>query len=183
MSNINQLLRQAFEEFATTIETDARKILADEGLEKVIPQTEITDTAFGVSYEFSLSGLNPYIEYGVKGVFYTRKGAENSPFQYKHLGPSEKMIDNILSWTLKKGIFAKPKKASLKNNQPKEETSKTIYDRQIALTFAIARNVKKRGIAPKGVLTQLFTEDRLKELSEKVSDIVGREITIQVAKL
>lgn len=182
MTNINQNVLKAFEDFASQIEAEAGNILADAGFENVIPKTELKDTTFGISYEFSLSGLNPYIEYGVKGVYYTCKGAENSPFQFKHLHPSEKMIDNIFSWTSKKGIFAKPKKTSLKNKPPKEETSKTIYDRQIALTFAVAKNIKKRGIAPKGILKQLFTEDRLKELSEKVSDIVGHSIMFSVEK-
>ena len=171
---IDKAITQALTQFAKEVESEASALLSAEGLGHIIPKAEIKKGLLGVDFVLSLPGYNIYIEHGVKGVHDTPEGAENSPFQYKHLGASSDMISSIKSWTRRKGLGATNTRKKLKD---------TTNDPKTAMAFAIATSVKKRGLSPKKVMQNTLTDTRLQNLADALAAKVGETVRIQLVNV
>lgn len=178
---IDKTIAQTLTKFAKDVESEASTLLGAEGLAHITPKAEIKKGLLGVDFVLSLPGYNIYIEHGVKGVEETPSGAEESPFQYKHLGASSDMISSIKSWAGRKGLEPKPK--GLENTNSRKKLKDTTNDPKTAMAFAIATSVKKRGLSPKKVMQNTLTDTRLQNLADALAAKVGETVRIQLVNV
>lgn len=178
---IDKTIAQALTKFAKEVESEASALLGAAGLGHITPKTEIKKGLLGVDFVLSLPGYNIYIEHGVKGVENTPEGAENSPYQYKHLGASNDMINSIKSWASRRGLEPKPK--ALTKTNTRKKLKDTISDPKTAMAFAIATSVKKKGLSPKKVMQKTLTDERLQNLADELANKVGEEFTVQLVNV
>ena len=178
---IDKAITQALTQFAKEVESEAVALLSAEGLGHIIPKAEIKKGLLGVDFVLNLPGYNIYIEHGVKGVEGTPEGAEDSPFQYKHLGASTDMINSIKNWAGRKGL--EPKPMGLKGTSTRKKLKDTTNDPKTAMAFAIATSVKKRVLSPKKVMQNTLTDTRLQNLADALAAKVGETVRIQLVNV
>lgn len=83
-----------------------------------------------------------------------------SPYSFKHLKPSRKMVDAIVQgkWMASKGM-------SLRENQTIEQAA-----------WAIATSVKKKGIEPTRFFSNNMTDEIINQLTTELADRFGEAI-------
>lgn len=111
---------------------------------------DLQGTTMGIDIE--INSTYKFIDQGVKGV-QSGKGK----YQFKTIHPSKKMAKAILKWAKTRALGGKIKyKAVSKQERKNKSINKVVSAAKSreALSYAIATNIKKRGIKP----TQFFSK-------------------------
>lgn len=108
----------------------------------------------GGKYTVSIKVLDYYkfIDQGVRG---TESGSSKGGFQFKSKYPSKKMMEAIRKWVIREGlkVRTKPARNSPLGQERKGSRFKNV-DKTSSLAYAIATNIKKKGIRG----TDFFTD-------------------------
>lgn len=95
-----------------------------------------------------------FLDKGVSGVEKKR----DTEFKFKTTYPNQNMAESIQSWVTSKGLFREANDFE-------------------SLSYAIATNVKKKGIEKSEFITKTFSEDSLTELAKAVTQALGANFT------
>lgn len=101
-----------------------------------------------------------YVDRGVMGV---NGSPFESPYSFKTARPSKAMVDAIQKWIPFKGYGLPQGINSFKS-----------------FSYAIATNVKKRGIKPTGFISDVFNDESVESLSSLVLKTMSKEILFQL---
>lgn len=119
-----------------------------------------------------------FINKGVKGV---KSGTPNSPYAFKNIGVGRAMLSNIYSWVNRNGI--KRNDVAITKRQAKRQSLSKMVDeasKKKSLAYAVAVNIKKRGLKKTGFFDNAVNAYFGGELSVAVSKIVGKDISILI---
>lgn len=184
MSNtINKIITNILTDFGVEIEAKASELLGANSLGHITPQTEVITTETGKGMIFLLPGYKVFIEHGVKGTENIPDGADDSPFQYQHLGVSRDMISGIHQWAGRKGLSPKTKDSSLNTTNTRRKLKEGKSDPETAMAFAIAKSVKKRGLSARKVIKQTLTDKRMQTLANTIAQKIEKDVIIQLGEV
>lgn len=90
-----------------------------------------------------------FIDKGVKGV----NGGPSSPYSFKNLYPSKKMVKAIRKWLIKEGLKSKAKGQG-KPITKREKKRTSITDTSTNTAYAISRKIKSKGLKKTNFMTK-----------------------------
>jgi hypothetical protein len=126
-----------------------------------------------------------YYDFQNKGVRGIKSQQPNSPYKYRTLSVSRKMVDSILRWYLRHKNYIR-NEDQRKNLTPLQQKRKTLSQasnpqkklRQVA--YNTAKAIKKKGMARIGFfddnIPQAFGEDFLK----KLANALGQDVALTI---
>lgn len=123
--------------------------------------------------DISLDANYKFIDQGVKGV-----NGGWGKYKFKHIYPGKKMVQAIGGWLRVRGIATKYKaivKDERKNQGIKRMTAGKTGKQKLALAYAIATNIKKKGIKP-----TYFFEDAIEETKKYRKRILAEAIKLDI---
>jgi len=151
--------------------------------------SQITQTKYG-SYSITIGydKSNPasqYYDFQNKGVKGIKSGVPNSPYKYRTLSVSKKMVDALMKWYMRHKSYIKleDQKTKLSRLQKKGLKVGKIADeaknlRKVA--EATAKKIKKRGMPRVGFfddnIDKVFNED----FRQKLAIAIGEDIIINI---
>lgn len=125
------------------------------------------------------AGYYDYVNKGVKGLK-TGQPSE-SPYYFKKLSVKPVMAEAILGWLRQNNISAKiedqPRKLSALQTK---RQSLTQLDPQRSLAYAIATNIKKRGLPYSGFFDKAITSVYGSKFVEQVGQVIGVDVQVQI---
>lgn len=124
-----------------------------------------------------------FVDKGVKGIKSSAK-APNSPYQYRTLGVSPKMVNALEGWVKRQGLSARTEdqKRDLSRLQIKRlgvrDAAQNTPERTLA--FIIARNIKRTGIPTTNYFSGTINEYFGRQFVEAVSKAIGQDIRLYI---
>src|ERR1044072_112479 len=112
-----------------------------------------------------------FIDKGVKGV---KSGKPNSPYSFKNLYPSKKMLKAIKKWVTKEGLKAKAKGQGKPINK-RERKRKSVTNATNDIAYAISRSIKAKGLKKTNFMT-----NAVKEANKFAKKELGKTFAIDV---
>jgi len=130
-----------------------------------------------------------YYDYVNKGVMGFESKQPNSKYKYKKklnrkggilIGNS--MRDNILAWMLRNGVRPTEKYQITQREKRSASLSKMLSETQKkkSLAYAVAVNIKKKGIAKTGYFDNAIEYSFGKDFINTISQILGQEIVLNI---
>lgn len=126
-----------------------------------------------LSLDIEIASTYKFLNDGVKGV-----ESGTGKYQFKTKRPSAKMAKAILKWAKTRALSGKVKyKAVSKNEAKNKRLNKVVSEakKREGLAYAIATNIKKRGIKPTKFFTKAIEETR-KQQKKLFSDALKLDI-------
>jgi len=173
-------IEQALVDLAITFKTTAEGELdlrdaIDTG--KLADSIQFNQVKFmGGTYSIDINVLDYYkfVNSGVKGV---QSGGINSPFSFKDLGVSKDFALSIRKWIIRHGLKArtKPARSHPLGTEKKAFNLNTLNKSTNALAYAIATNIKKRGLKPTG-----FWDKAESETQKQMETVLGKYFSIAI---
>lgn len=129
-----------------------------------------------------------YYDYVNKGVTGFSTGSPSSPYGFKSLKVSAKMVKSLLLWYRKRGNAARreDQKKKLSANQRKNKRLKKQVDAAKnlkSLAFATAVSIKKKGIRKSGFFDKAVEFSFGKGFIDAVSKTVGQDIKVYLRQI
>ncbi len=180
--DINRIVIEVFNAFATEIKSIAKEQLGANGLAHIVPETEIIASNKEATLVFKLPGYTVFVEHGVKGTESTPMGTETSPYSYKHLGVSKEMLGNISQWARQKGLSPKTKKTSLDTTNTRRKLKESHTNPETSMAFAIAKSVKRKGLSAKKIIANTLTPERLQALTNAIGKKIEKDVLLHLQK-
>ena len=124
-----------------------------------------------------------FVDKGVKGIKSSAK-APNSPYQYRTLGVSPKMVNALEGWVKRQGLSARTEdqKRDLSRLQIKRlgvrDAAQNTPERTLA--FIIARNIKRTGIPATNYFSGTINEYFGRQFVEAVSKAISQDIRLYI---
>jgi hypothetical protein len=112
-------------------------------------------SAGNVVFEVVAEDYADFVNKGVDGL----EVKHGSPFSFRTPHPSQRMADSIRQWIPERGVTLPP--------------GISTYE---ALSYAIATNVKKKGIRPTPFIQDNFSEKNVKQLARIVEKAIGSQV-------
>jgi hypothetical protein len=121
-----------------------------------------------------------YYDYVNKGVTGVQSGSPTSPYRFKTLGVGKKMALNILQWVRRNNV--KGDVALTKGQSKRQSLSKMVSEasRKKSLAYAIAVNIKKRGLRKTGFFDQAKDLYFGNDFATAISKIIGQDVRILI---
>jgi hypothetical protein len=121
-----------------------------------------------------------YYDFVNKGVTGVRSGSPNSPYRFKTLGVGKGMALNILQWVRRNNV--KGDVALSKGQSKRQSLSKMVSEasRKKSLAYAIAVNIKKRGLRKTGFFDQAKDLYFGNDFATAISKIIGQDVRILI---
>jgi len=121
-----------------------------------------------------------YYDYVNKGVTGVQSGSPTSPYRFKTLGVGKKMALNILKWVRRNNV--KGDVALTKGQSKRQSLSKMVSEasRKKSLAYAIAVNIKKRGLRKTGFFDQAKDLYFGNDFATAISKIIGQDVRILI---
>jgi hypothetical protein len=159
---INSGLRGVLEDYVNQINQAMRDKINDQShapttaLAKSIRSEKINDSGDTISITTTASDYWKFFDKGVDGL----EDKWGAPYSFKFAKPSRSHAEAIRAWIPTTGFFKSPQN----------------YD---SIAYAVATNVKKRGLKPKPFVAPILDESPLfKEFTQAVLDITGAHIRV-----
>jgi hypothetical protein len=156
------------------------KILAEKNLDvaQAISSNQLAESIqfdavnfFGGTYSVEIKVLDYYkfVNSGVRGVKDERGG--KSPYSFKNLYVSKKMMNEIKKWLVREGkkVTAKPVTKQHAIRAEKKGVRFKEVDKTSALAYAVATNIKKKGLRPTNFWTKTGSQVE-KEMLERAGN-------------
>jgi hypothetical protein len=141
------------------------------GLSDTIQWTDIKEEGGSVSVDIKAASYYKFPNYGVKG---TQSGRSNNGYAFKNNKVGKSMASAIKEWARVEGIKAAAKEVK-RSPINQERKGVGIQDPLNSLSYAIATNIKKKGIRPVG-----FIEKAADATSEKMQKELGQAFAIDL---
>lgn len=156
-------------------------------LEDGITQGDIIDDRFGYEVDLGYEKNGPGAKYydfvnkGVKGV----AGGPSSPYGFKTLTPSRKMVDAIQMWMASNRIRSRNddqryNRTTLQKKRASVSKMASEADRQRSLAYVIARSIKKRGLARTGFFDNAVDESFGTGFIDSIAKTVGADVKVYI---
>jgi hypothetical protein len=154
--------------------------------------TKQKNTSTGVLIEFYANDYYIYVDQGVQGIGFsslnankeanTNKytgatfGSQKSAIttgKYKYKTPyvSREMVESISQWISKKKI---PIKTS------KTQSTQSVINKKMSLSFAIAKNIKRTGIGKTLFWSDTFNDEAYNDLADRIGKKLGKDFNITI---
>jgi hypothetical protein len=126
------------------------------------------------------SSAAKYYDYVNKGVTGVQSGSPNSPYRFKTLGVGKGMALNILKWVRRNNV--KGDVALTRGQAKRQSLSKMVSEasRKKSLAYAIAVNIKKRGLRKTGYFDQAKDLYFGNDFATAISKIIGQDVRILI---
>lgn len=138
--------------------TSKRRQLA----QSIVPKYFVNAAGTGVAVE--LMDYYDYVDKGVRGV----QSGPSSPYSYKNIRPSKAHVDAIADWITQSAINFTGRG---KGNWQQARQS---------MAYAIATNIKKRGLKAKPFFDSNITDARVNKLVTMIQEKLGLVIELQL---
>lgn len=124
-----------------------------------------------------------FVDKGVKGVKSSAK-APNSPYQYRTLGVSPKMLNALEGWVRRQGMSARNEDQERGLSRLQVKRKNVVADLQASpertLAYIIARNIKRTGIPTTNYFSGTINEYFGRQFVEAVSKAIGQDIRLYI---
>jgi len=146
---------------------------------KVIKEGQTYSISMGYPEGSDAAKYYDFVNKGVKGL----KSGEpsNSPYRFRKLSAPKVMVDAIYGWLRQNNISARTEDQprGLSRLQIKREGLREL-DPQRSLAYAIARNIKKRGLPYSGYFDKAITSIYGVKFVEQVAKVIGVDVQVQI---
>lgn len=115
-----------------------------------------------------------FVDKGVKGV--KKNKAPNSPYSFKTIGVSKKMVNSFKKWIAYAGIT----KVDGVRTAFKGKTRKKALSDQERAARTLAVRTKIGGIKPKGFIKSAINKTTVNDLKENISSALGQLIRVSI---
>ncbi len=177
LSNTAKALVELADILITTANTNADRS-ASIATGKIVSSMEVgAIEATGTKIELPVM-IDPNYKWTDKGVRGTESGKSLAGFAFKTKFANKKMATEILKWLRTRGNAGRIKYSAVSSNEAKNKgVNKTINSakRLKSLAYAVAVNIKKKGIKP----TQWFT-NAVKEMEKVAPDKLGDAVKLDI---
>lgn len=156
------------------------------GLADDISSTDVLESKNGYEVELGYDEGSPsakyydYVNKGVRGI----KSGGNSPYKFKTLNPSKKMVSAIELWMNQRGMQGRNEdmRYGLNANQKKNKSLSQLAKKK-SLAYVIARSIKKKGIAYSGFFDKAVEAQFGKDFNDAVGKAVAADLRVYIRKL
>jgi hypothetical protein len=128
----------------------------------------------GGVYSVDIKVLDYYkwVNKGVRGV----KGGGSSPYKFKNLFVSKRMMQEIRKWLIREGLKVRTKPALKRPiGQEKKGRRFSQVDKTNAFAYAVARKIKLKGIKPTN-----FWDETEQEIKKQMSEAFGNYFSVAI---
>lgn len=156
------------------------------GLVDDISSTDVLENASGYEVELGYDAGSPsakYYDYVNKGVKGVGKGGK-SPYGFKTITPSKKMVSAIQLWMNQRGIKGRNEdmRYGLTADQRKNKSLSQL-NRTKSLAYVVARSIKKKGIPYSGFFDKAVESQFGAGFNEAVGKAVAGDLRVYIRKL
>jgi len=158
------------------------------GLIDGVSAGEITRNGSKVTVEIGYDKSDPaalywdYVNQGVKGLDSDEPSGSDYRFRTRKVHPV--MADAIFQWVKKNNISAQneDQRRNISALQQKRKDVKALGDPRMGMAYAIATNIKRRGLPYTGFWDKAVKEYLGKQFIDAVAKAAGADIRVQIRK-
>lgn len=156
-------------------------------LEDGITQGDLIEDNVGYEVDLGYEKDGPgakyydYVNKGVKG----KSGGPESPYAFKSLNPSRKMVTAIEMWMLQNRVRARNddqtrNRSALQSKRESVRKMASESDNQRSLAYVIARSIKRRGLEKTAFFDEAVDFSFGKGFIDAISKTVGADIKVYI---
>lgn len=156
-------------------------------LEDGITQGDLIEDNVGYEIDLGYENNGPgakyydYVNKGVKG----KSGGPDSPYAFKSLNPSRKMVTAIEMWMLQNNVRARNddqtrNRSALQTKRASVRNMASQQSNQRSLAYVIAKSIKRRGLEKTGFFDEAVDFSFGKGFIDAVSKTVGTDIKVYI---
>lgn len=156
-------------------------------LEDGITQGDLIEDNVGYEIDLGYENNGPgakyydYVNKGVKG----KSGGPDSPYTFKSLNPSRKMVTAIEMWMLQNNVRARNddqtrNRSALQTKRASVRNMASQKSNQRSLAYVIAKSIKRRGLEKTGFFDEAVDFSFGKGFIDAVSKTVGTDIKVYI---
>jgi hypothetical protein len=156
-------------------------------LEDGITQGDLIEDNFGYEVDLGYEANGPgakyydYVNKGVKG----KSGGPDSPYAFKSLNPSRKMVSAIEMWMVQNNVRSRNEdqtrnRSALQTKRASVRSMASAQSNQRSLAYVIARSIKRRGLEKTAFFDEAIDFSFGKGFIDAVSKTVGTDIKVYI---
>lgn len=157
------------------------------GLSDGLSSTDVLESGEGYEVELGYEPSDPsskYYDYVNKGV--AGKGKGGSPYSFKTLKPSKKMVSAIELWMRQRGLQGRndDMRYNLSANQKKNKSLAQTPEKKLrSFAYLTARKIKREGIPYSGFFDKAVEAQFGKDFADAVAGAVAADLRVYIRKL